>query len=93
MNKAVSNNDPRKNNNIPMDKVVLGEVLHAAGHLYGYVGHVPKVQDPLRLPGAWHRHSQVGLGTVTEEVFVQVTLGRALEDQAPAVDRYSVAGQ
>jgi hypothetical protein len=67
-----------------VDEVVLGEVLHAAGHLDGNVGHVPEVQDPLGLPGPGHRHRQVGLGAVGPQVLVQVALRRALKYQAPA---------
>ena len=69
---------------IPVDEVVLGQVLHAAGHLDGNVGHVPKVEDPLGLPGPGHGHSQVRLGAVAQQVLVQVTLRRALKYQAPA---------
>jgi hypothetical protein len=69
---------------VPVDEVVLCEVLHAAGHLDGDVGHVPEVQDPLGLPGPGHRHRQVGLGAVGQQVLVQVTLRRALKYQAPA---------
>ena len=70
---------------LPVDEVMLCKVLHAAGHLDGHVGHVPKVQDPLGLPGAGDGHGQVRLGAVGEQVLVQVTLGRALKDQAPAM--------
>ena len=70
---------------LPVDEVMLCKVLHAAGHLDGHVGHVPKVQDPLGLPGAGNGHGQVRLGAVGEQVLVQVTLGRALKDQAPAM--------